>query len=938
MKNKVCLIFTLAIMVVLMLISPVSALSIEEKEKDVFEDQNVIVKEQLENEAQEVFDSINESKNENMTTLAITPSFTVAIANTDGSFHNVSTFNNFTDAKNSMNTNSNENAVVLNDNRSIGNQVVAMKDGIVRLAGEKKGKAVVTFGNTYVNNGNAAYYYDSSGSTVKIGISGEVSTVNDTSIDGKKVYGIELVELIPRAHVTHQSYYTKNSNKELVHYVAMYKYDGKDKEWKWVYETFTICQAPSFMSEGTKYYSMDGQKFYSDNKLVNLKGTFYPYYKFLTFRSKTSYTTQQLNSYIASWNKSDSVLNGRGSAFINAQNEFGVNAALLLAFAVHESGYGTSPIAKDKNNLFGVNATDSNPYGNANTYNSVEDSIYSQADCVISRAYTDAILDSRYFGANVGNKNAGMNVKYASDPYWGEKIAGHMYRLDKYLGNKDNNKYQLALSNSVTYARTQASTSAKSVYKLAVKEYSYPAGIPVLIVNSSNGWYKIQSDMGMDTNGVAKYDYKYNYKISKAYVKASDFTLINNSSQCKDPADEGMYLKGISLSTGSVSPSFSNYNTNYTVNVDNLKYQITVSPNLDEAATSYKLKNSDGSVISNPVNLNVGTNVIDIEVTNKDGSQQNYKVTIKRSMNINISTGLKRLSGSNRWDTSSLIADYGWAVTNSIVLASGVNFPDALAAAPFAFKIDAPLILTEKGSIPKETMDTINKLKPKTIYVLGGPIAIKDSVVNQLKSNGYTVERVYGTNRFGTAVAIGNQLRQRTQFTTAILAYGMNYPDALSVNSVASSNGYPVLFTEKESLPEETKNALKSWGIKNVKVVGGTLVVRENVVNELKSMGISVERIYGSNRINTSLAIANRFYPTSTGVIISTGFKYTDALSGGPFAAKANQPILLVEKDKVSQGVLDYIKNNKVNKVTILGGPLAVSENVKKQIENAMTK
>lgn len=928
MKNKVCINFTFAVIIVLMLINPVSALSLEEKEKDVFEDENVTVKEQLENEAQETFNSINESKTKTVTTFAATPSFTVAIANTDGSFQNVSTFNNFTDAKNSMNTNTNENTVVLNNNRSIGNRVVAMKDGIVVIAGEKENKSIVTLGYTYVNNGNDAYYYDSSGSTVKTGVSAQVS-------DG---VNIDLVELIPRAQVTHQSYYTKNRDKELVHYVAKYSYKSSTDRYVGRYETFTICQAPSFMSEGTKYYSMDGQKFYSDNKLINLKGTFYPYYKFLTFRSKTSYTTQQLNSYIASWNKSDSVLNGRGSAFINAQNEFGVNAALLLAFAVHESGYGTSSIAKDKNNLFGVNATDSNPYGNANTYNSVEDSIYSQADCVISRAYTDAILDSRYFGANVGNKNAGMNVKYASDPYWGEKIAGHMYRLDKYLGNKDNNKYQLALSNCVTYAKSQGSSSAKSVYKLARKELSYPSGIPVLIVNSSNGWYKIQSDMGMDTNGVAKYDYKYNYKISKAYVKASNFTLINNSSQSKDPADEGMYLKGISLSTGSVSPSFSNYNTNYTVNVDNLKYQITVSPNLDEAATSYKLKNSDGSVISNPVRLKVGTNVINIEVANKDGSQQNYKVTIKRSMNINISTGLKRLSGSNRWDTSSLIADYGWAVTDSIVLASGVNFPDALAGAPFAFKIDAPLILTEKSSIPKETLDTIKKLKPKTIYVLGGPIAIKDSVVNQLKSSGYTVKRVYGTNRFGTAVAVGNQLRKHTQSTTAILAYGMNYPDALSVNSVASSNGYPVLFTEKESLPEESKDALKSWGIKNVKVIGGTLVVSESIVKELKNMGINVERIYGSNRINTALAIANRFYPTSTGVIISTGFKYTDALSGGPFAAKANQPILLVEKDKISQGVLDYIKNNRVNKVTILGGPLAVSENVKKQIENAMAK
>ena len=116
------------------------------------------------------------------------------------------------------------------------------------------------------------------------------------------------------------------------------------------------------------------------------------------------------------------------------ETTYGVNALYLMAHAIHESAWGTSSIAQTKYNLYGINATDADPEGNADTYVSFEDSIKRAAEFVTS-AYLSP-TNWRYNGSFLGNKGAGMNVKYASDPYWGEKIAGHMYRADKYLQNR----------------------------------------------------------------------------------------------------------------------------------------------------------------------------------------------------------------------------------------------------------------------------------------------------------------------------------------------------------------------------------------------------------------------------------------------------------------------------------------------------------------------
>ncbi|WP_214847806.1 glucosaminidase domain-containing protein [Exiguobacterium sp. s193] len=146
-------------------------------------------------------------------------------------------------------------------------------------------------------------------------------------------------------------------------------------------------------------------------------------------RKPTSLSAKELDSFIKK-NAPDSPLIGTGKTFKKVERDFDINAAYLLAHAVHESNYGRSAIAREKFNLFGVNATDIAPGQNATAYKSLDDSIRKTGQ-FIARDYLAE--DGKYHrGPFLGNKAKGMNVFYASDPYWSEKIAGILYKMDAF--------------------------------------------------------------------------------------------------------------------------------------------------------------------------------------------------------------------------------------------------------------------------------------------------------------------------------------------------------------------------------------------------------------------------------------------------------------------------------------------------------------------------
>jgi len=254
------------------------------------------------------------------------------------------------------------------------------------------------------------------------------------------------------------------------------------------------------------------------------------------------YTATELNTVINSYAGSSSVLRNRGAEFISAQNTYGVNALLELAFACLESAYGTSEFAVKRYNLFGINAGDADP-NDASFYSSVSDCINYHAGTLLSRGYFDALSDWRYAGTNTGNKKAGVNVAYASDPYHGEKIASVAYQFDKALGKKDYGRYTIGVSGTSTAVYT-GSNGVVSLYKLMNgNSGSSLSGLSVVILGTSGDYYKVQSDMPI-INGQANYAWTYSFS-HVGYVKKSEVTTVyqqeNASYTVKKPTTSGYH-------------------------------------------------------------------------------------------------------------------------------------------------------------------------------------------------------------------------------------------------------------------------------------------------------------------------------------------------------------------------------------------------------------
>ena len=206
-------------------------------------------------------------------------------------------------------------------------------------------------------------------------------------------------------------------------FIPYYESDGH-RFYHYVAQNASIPVAShlSDMEVGKKYYSADGLHFDG----FNLENPFL--FKDLT--EATNYSAEDLDKVFSLLNINNSLLENKGATFKEAEEHYNINALYLLAHSALESDWGRSKIAKDKNNFFGITAYDTTPYLSAKTFDDVDKGILG-ATKWIKENYIDR---GRTF---LGNKASGMNVEYASDPYWGEKIASIMMNINSRLGGKD---------------------------------------------------------------------------------------------------------------------------------------------------------------------------------------------------------------------------------------------------------------------------------------------------------------------------------------------------------------------------------------------------------------------------------------------------------------------------------------------------------------------
>lgn len=329
-----------------------------------------------------------------------------------------------------------------------------------------------------------------------------------------------------------------------------------------------IGYSQSFIIPERDYFSFDGHYFYTTYYLmiddykankttnaVNPNNPYYNYYQYISHRSTTNFTSAQITPYLnARANSSSSLLNNLGSSFIDVQNTYHVNAVLMMGVAINESAWGKSSIALNTNNLFGHAAYDSDPSGSANKYSSPTASINYHASGFVN-GYLNQ-FDYRYFGSHLGDKQSGMNVKYASDPYWGEKAAAQCYSLENYYSSQvdDYDKSTIAITSGNTYIYKDANTTTPLVStgngQSGTSSYLKTTDVlhsPIMIleevqgesINGNTTWYKVRTDTALNTaRTTSQHTNTYSTSRDYGYVHSSKVYLAYGD------GSEKVYLTG----------------------------------------------------------------------------------------------------------------------------------------------------------------------------------------------------------------------------------------------------------------------------------------------------------------------------------------------------------------------------------------------------------
>lgn len=310
-------------------------------------------------------------------------------------------------------------------------------------------------------------------------------------------------------------------------------------------------------------------------------------------------------------------------------------------------------------------------------------------------------------------------------------------------------------------------------------------------------------------------------------------------------------------------------------------------------------------------------------------------------------TTTERLAGSDRYATAATVALNTFQSATSAVLAAGTAFPDAISASAVAGDLGAPVLLVAPDSVPQPTTEALETLGVKSVVIMGGPEAVSPSVEAALGQR-YQVSRIAGADRFATAAAAARRVGAARiggigGRSSAFLASGLEFADAVSSASGSYFGLNPVLLTRPDVLPAETALAITELGVGHVIVLGGPDAVSPVVETALQATGVTTERVAGANRSDTATRLADFFMETfgydATHVNLATGLDFADALAGGPHAGDLEAaPVLLVETEaSLGAETAAWLRArcSTLTTVHVFGGPHAVSDAVVQAAEQA---
>ncbi len=281
-----------------------------------------------------------------------------------------------------------------------------------------------------------------------------------------------------------------------------------------------------------------------------------------------------------------------------------------------------------------------------------------------------------------------------------------------------------------------------------------------------------------------------------------------------------------------------------------------------------------------------------------------------------------RLGGADRYATAAIASAQAFpGGAAGVLVATGENFPDALAASAAAARSDVPLLLVRAGSIPPATATELQRLSPDTITVVGGPNAVSEAVKTQLGAYAPAVDRLFGADRYETAAAVSARYSPSSGVGSVIVATGTGFPDALAGAPAAAHLDASLLVTRPNEIPASTGSELARLQPDTIYVLGGPGAVGNAVLSALEPYAAdAVVRIGGADRYGTAADVAHAFWPSADAAWIATGRNFPDALAGSALAGGAGQPLLLVTSGSVPAATGQEIIRLRAAALHIMGG------------------
>lgn len=588
------------------------------------------------------------------------------------------------------------------------------------------GGAISYISGSNVYGGEVAFLEESA-NAYKIRVSGVTGWI-------KKGNGLSLLSY---DEIKSPSFYKVNDSNEYYHRISSNPTNNT------YLSTVVLGPKPDFMKKNTEYFSYDGIYFYTDygvmvddyaqghfDQAENADEPHYNYYQYLPIHTISNVNGDDLNDYIedelkftstptshSGIKENQSMLYDTGDDFETVQETYGTNMLMLFGIAMNESGSGRSQYAIERNNLFGLGAFDADP-DKASKFESIEKGIESFASVHMNWGYMD-YNDFRYNGGHLGDKSSGINVKYASDPYWGEKAASYYYKADKANGLVDYGVYQIALRTDSKKMDIKKDTSSSKI----IGSVSSVSNLPYVVIGEEGRYYKVLLDFHLDKErNVLKhtadlwfkpYEYDNNY----GYIAKSDVEIIYEGGEYPSFPGLGDHSKVISFDDPTLQKAI-----NASIGSSRAADQEITS---NEALSLKTLKINDRS-LSSLNGISALKNLVEIEFI----SFKNDMDTTEMSKLKNLETVNLHAENKNDFAILDGMSKKLHLVVNTKNIKGQDELPDLSSYASLTLKGSAIADASVFSSYPSKSVSLIDQVIPVTPRVDGEFIIIDNPLVD----------------------------------------------------------------------------------------------------------------------------------------------------------------------------------------------------------------